>query len=528
MKCRSTRPYRKPLSYSPHLRVPMYRTQRFLALTAAMLVGGPLATPLSAQAGAAAAAAAAPACDIEQLVPQQLALAAMGRSKIVAAKTPDEGGKGIRDGMKNVFDKATAQNAVGRDYLAAQYMVMAIEFGGEVQTRGNLNMPGDKNAQIDLVVAADSLLTIVETAKPACKEEISQWREYKPFAGRVQAAYKALQANLLDSAEKSASRALILSKSAPQPYDVMWRVLQAKNDEEGVVKYLNIAIEKLAGDTANGKVRANLMFNLGRMQGDYAAKATEPRKGQLYKGSAATYLRVIKDYPAAEEAPFAINGISVAWALTKDSTAALQVLETVKPNIDKMGDIALAQAGVVATRLNRGSEAANLFKAATNANPYSRDYLYNYAATLFDLKRSTDMLPVVGRLLALDPTNPDNVMLYAYAYKGLADSTKDAATKKAYGDSAVVYSNKSDAMKAKVIYTSLDRGKENTQLQGEVENRDKAAKSFTIDFEFIDIKGAVIEKKSVTVGPVAPNASAAFNVEIAKGGVAGVKYAPLP
>jgi tetratricopeptide (TPR) repeat protein len=430
--------------------------------------------------------------------------------------------------MKNVFDKATAQNALGRDYLAAQYMVMAIEFGGEVQTRGNLNMPGDKNAQVDLVVAADSLLSIVEAAKPGCKEEIGQWREYKPFASRVQAAYKALQANQYDSAEASANRAMLLSRNAPQPYDVLWRVRQAKNDEDGQIKYLNLAVDKLAGDTANGKVRANLMFNLGRIEAGFAEKATEPRKAQMYKASAETYLRVVKEYPAADETPFAINGISVAWALTKDSSAAMQVLDAVKPNLAKMGDIALAQAGVVATRLAKGNEAADLFKAATNANPYSRDYLYNFAATLFDLKRSAEMLPIVGRLLAIDPSNPDNVMLYAYAFKGLADSTKDAAMKKAYTDSAVVYSTKSDGMKVKVVYTSFDRGKETTQLQGEVENRDKAAKSFTIEFEFLDKTGAVIEKKSTTVGPVAANAMATFNVEFAKGGVAGVRYAPLP
>ena len=508
----------------------MFRSARFLAVMAAVVVSVPVGAQqaTAAAAAAAVAAAAAPACDVDQLQPPQLALAAMGRTKVVSAKTPEEGAKAIRDAMKNVFDKSTAQNTVGRDYLAAQYMMMAIEYGGEMQTRGNLNMPGDKAAQVDLVIMSDSLLTIVETAKPSCKEEISQWREYKPFALRVQAAYKALQANQLDSAEKSAMRAMILSKNAPQPYDVMWRVLSAKNDEDGVVKYLNTAVDKLAGDTANARVRSNLMFNLGRMQADYAAKATEPRKGQLYKGSAATYLRVVKEYPAADETPFALNGISVAWALTKDSAAALQALEAVKPVLGKMGDIALAQAGVIATRLNRGSEAADLFKAATNANPYSRDYLYNYAATLFDLKRSTDMLPVVTRLLTLDPTNPDNVMLLAYAYKGLADSTKDAAMKKAYTDSAVVYSTKSDAMKAKIIYTSFDRGKETTQLQGEVENRDKAAKSFTIEFEFVDKTGAVVEKKSVTVGPVAPNASAVFNVELTKGGVAGVKYAAIP
>lgn len=504
----------------------MFDLNRFTKFSAAFLMAVPVIA--GAQGGAAAAAAAAPACDVEQMQPQPLALASIGRSKAASAKTPEEGIKAVRDGLKNVFDKATSQNTLGRDYLAAQYLMMAIEFGGEMQTRGNLNMPGDKAAQLDLVVVTDSLLNIVETAKPACKEETNQWREYKPFAGRVQAAYKALTANLLDSAEKSANRAMILSKNAPQPYDVLWRVMQAKNDEDGQIKYLNMAVDKLAGDTANARVRANLMFNLGRIQQGFAEKATEPRKTQMYKGSADVYLRVIKEYPAAEETPFAINGISVAWALTKDSTSAVAALAECKSAVARLGDISAAQCGVIATRMSKGVEAADLFKAATTANPYSRDYLYNYAATLFDLKRSQDMLPVVGRLIALDPSNPENILLYAYAYRGLADSTKDAAMKKAFTDSAVVYMGKSDAMLHKVSYESFERGSTSTILSGRVENRSKAAKTFTLEFEFLDKTGAVIEKKSVSVGPVAPNAEGMFNVEIAKGGVAGVRYAPLP
>jgi hypothetical protein len=132
--------------------------------------------------------------------------------------------------------------------------------------------------------------------------------------------------------------------------------------------------------------------------------------------------------------------------------------------------------------------------------------MYNYAAVLFDLKRSQEMLPVVSKLLQLDPSNPDNVLLYAYAYKGLSDATSDAAQKKAFTDSAIAYSSKSDLMKHKVEFKNLDRGKDATTLDVEIENKDKAAKSYTVEFEFLDKTGTVI----------------------AKGGVAGVRYAPIP
>lgn len=495
----------------------MSRSLRIAALTGAVLV----AHPVVAQQAPAA-------CDVEQLQPQQLAMASIARNKVVSAASPEEGLKGVRDAFKQVYDKATAQNALGRDYVAAQFMILAIEFGGEMQTRGNLNLPGDKNQQVDLVVTADSLLDIVVAAKPSCKEEIAQWREYKPFANRVKMAYDAMNAGNAQAAMESARRAMILSEDAAAPYDVLWRLAAKNNDQDGQIRNLKITVEKLAADTANAKARANLMFNLGRIQQGFADNATGAQKTQLFKGASEAYLQVVREYPASDEAPFAINGISVAWALTNDSTDAIKALEAAKENAAKMGDVALAQAGIIATRLNRGADAAELFKAASAANPYSRDYLYNHAAALFDQHRSAEMVPVVKRLVELDPSNPDNTLLFAYAFKGMADSTADAAMKKAYTDSAVAYSSKADAMKTRVIYTAFERGRDNTRLEGEIENRGTAPRTYTVEFEFLDSTGAVVDKKSVSVGPVAANQSGTFKIELDRGGIAGARYAPIP
>ena len=487
------------------------------------------AIPVAAQQPAAAAAAP-PACDIDQLSPSELAKASLSRSRAATPKTPDEGMKAVRDAMKSIHDKSTAQNALGRDYLLGQFMILAVEFGGEKQTRGNLNMPGEKTAVVDLIVAADSILSMVESQKPACKDEIGQWREYKPYANRVAAAYAALAAKNLDSAEVSAKRAMILSKDAPQGPDVLWRAAAERKDEPNQIKYLKLAVEKLGmgSDTSNARIRSNLMFNLGRIQHQWAETAQGERKTAMWKGAAEAYLQVLREHPASDEAPFAVNGISVQWALTQDTTFASQALTVSKAQSAKFSDMGLAQAGMLAVKLNRTIDAADLFKAATLANPYQREYLYNYAAVLFDMKRSQEMLPVVGNLLKLDPSNPDNVLLYAYAYKGLADGTTDAAMKKALTDSVIAYSTKSDNMKHKVEIKSLDRGKDESSVEFEVENRDKAAKSFTLDVEFLDKTGTVVEKASVNIGPVAPNATGKGSASIKKGGVAGVRYAPLP
>jgi hypothetical protein len=66
-----------------------------------------------------------------------------------------------------------------------------------------------------------------------------------------------------------------------------------------------------------------------------------------------------------------------------------------------------------------------------------------------------------------------------------------------------------------------------TVLGGTVENRGKAAKSFTLNVEFLDKAGNVISTETATVGPVAPKATQAFRITSAKGGVFGYRYKPL-
>ena len=83
-------------------------------------------------------------------------------------------------------------------------------------------------------------------------------------------------------------------------------------------------------------------------------------------------------------------------------------------------------------------------------------------------------------------------------------------------------------MKTKVTFTDFDRAIASTTLSGEIENRGNAARTFTVEFEFVDRTGAVIDTQSVTVGPVEANSMGTFKVVAAKGGVAGVRYAPIP
>jgi tetratricopeptide (TPR) repeat protein len=174
------------------------------------------------------------------------------------------------------------------------------------------------------------------------------------------------------------------------------------------------------------------------------------------------------------------------------------------------------------------ADAVTLFAMAAKMNPYFRDYQYNLAAMLFESKKAAEMVPVVHKLVELDPNNPDNYLLFTYGFKGVSDVTKDPAIKKAAIDSVMYFGKISEDMPMRVAFTDFQRQTSRTLVLGTVENRSKAAREYTLDFELLGKDGAVLQKATATVPSVAPGATGNFKVDVPIGGVFGVRYAPLP
>src|SRR5665213_974355 len=143
---------------------------------------------------------------------------------------------------------------------------------------------------------------------------------------------------------------------------------------------------------------------------------------------------------------------------------------------------------------------------------------------MYEAKQAADMVPVVHRLVELDPDNPDNYQLFTYGFKGISDVTKDPAVKKTAIDSVMYYGKIAEDMSVRVAYTDFERQASRTLLTGTVENRGKVARAFSIDFEFLGKDGAVLQKSTATVAEVAPGATGTFKVDIPIGGVYGVRY----
>ena len=168
-----------------------------------------------------------------------------------------------------------------------------------------------------------------------------------------------------------------------------------------------------------------------------------------------------------------------------------------------------------------------MFDAALAQNPYSRDAINDLAATYIQNKDYPKAFPLIDKLVAMDPSNPDNPLLYAFAYQGMYKGTKDKKLQKVYTDSLVYWNNKSENMPVKFVVTEFTRRPTETMIGGTIENRGTAAKTYTVNVDILDKSGNVIDSQTASVGPVAPKATQKFRISSTKGGAYGYRYKPL-
>ena len=80
----------------------------------------------------------------------------------------------------------------------------------------------------DLVKVADSLFTTVEATSPACMAETKPWRMAKPWQDRINAAFKFMAANEVDSAEFYAKSSQVLDRWSPYAPRVFAAIAQVR------------------------------------------------------------------------------------------------------------------------------------------------------------------------------------------------------------------------------------------------------------------------------------------------------------
>ena len=487
-----------------------------------------VATPVFAQQ-TAAPAPEGPTCEIDQSKPQPIAMAMLSLTK---AQTAMKGGDPTND-LKAVVTRLTApnlknDNPVGKAFMLASAYVFLLEQPGiqAVMPRSAVGIATDPSATIDLFKAADSAITVVEQSSPACAQFMAPFRQQKAWLNVTNAAINALNANQLDSAEVFANRSLTLDRNSPYPYTVLASVAKSRKNDAAVIEYSKKVIETAGADSSYADVKDRAIFEVANTQLSSATKATGADKQRLAREAAASWalLTESKDYIQSQAA---VANLQKAYMLAGDSAQLGKIYAPMIADPSKYSEGALLQAGVIASQFKRPDDAALLFEGVVARNPYSRDGLNNLAASYLQAGETTKAIPIIDKLVALDPSNPDNWMLYAFGYVGKLKETKDPKLTKAYNDSLVLYNTKSEKMPVKVTFTEFSRNSEGTTLAGNIENLGTTSKTYSIALELLNSQGQVIHSETASVGPVAAKGNGEFRIKTDKTGVAGYRYKPL-
>ncbi|HMH86583.1 MAG TPA: FxLYD domain-containing protein [Gemmatimonadaceae bacterium] len=420
-------------------------------------------------------------------------------------------------------------NPTARNYLRGEaYIVYLMQPNAQaVVQRGILGMTTNPTATIDLYAAADSAFSIVEKASPECVPVIAQWRQQKPWLNALNGAINALNTGQLDSAEMLAKRSLVLDRHAPYAYSVLGSIAQQRKNSVAATDYWKQALAAAGTDTIYTDVRTKVLYEIASAGSDKA----DATSGAAKRAAAKDAIKPWQDYIAVANNDLlladAIDNVSRMYYDSGDSVSIPSVYAALLTNPSKYGEISLVHAGVVATRNGHQADAQKLFDAALAQNPYSRDAINNLAATYIQNNQFPKAFPLIDKLVSLDPSNPDNQLLYAFAYQGLYKGTKDKKLQKIYTDSLVYFNNKSENMPVKLAVTEFTRRPDQTLLAGTIENRGTTPKTYTVNVEILDKAGTVISTETATVGPVAPKKSGAFKITSAKGGAYGYRYKPV-
>ncbi len=497
-----------------------------LLAIAALVVSSLAATPALAQTPATGG----PTCEIDQNKPQAVTRATLAMAQ---AQSALRGGDPTKE-LKTIVSLLNAagfknENPVGRAYLLGSAYLLLLDQAAisPIAVRSTVGHTVDPTATIDLYAAADSALTVVEQSSPACAAFVAPFRQQKPWLTVTNAAIGALNANKFDSAEIFAKRSLTLDRTSPYGYSVLASVEKNRKNYPAMLEYAKKTIAAAGKDTAFADVREQTLYDIAATVTLRSESASGTEKKTLAREAIAAWGEVMANSPGDLRAMTAVSNLAKLYVAAGDSASIPKLYSPMVADPTKYGEAALLQAGVVASQNKSHADAAKLFAAVVDRNPYQRDALNNLAASYLSIDQFSKVKPVVAKLIELDPSNPDNWMLYAFMYSGMMKAEKTPKLRNAYTDSLVLYNTKAEKMPVKVAFNEFSRNSDGTTLVGTVENRSAASKSFTMSVDFLDAKGNVVFSETVPVGPVAPKGSKEFRVKTGKTGVAGYRYKPL-
>jgi tetratricopeptide (TPR) repeat protein len=504
---------------------------------------------------AVAAGAQQKECAIDEGKPGQVARALLSVSmaqNAQAAGKPADAAKALSAAVKALTENPEKiNNTLGRNLVLGKALSLWVNQPGQsmTPTRGSLGYATSPEQTIDLVAAVDSAFAVVEASDATCAGVIAPWRAQKPWVEMVNGSIELFNNDKLDSAEVVARRSILLYKAAPYGHMVLGNVSQKRGNPTAALQHYRMAVDA-SKDTTFNEARRTIMLTMAQVAAEIADTASGAAKQQWATQAAQSYEELIKTFPGSQQASAAAAGLS-RMRLASGDTAGFRAAyaeQIASPEKFTYQDILASAVG--AARANQYADAAHLFENALKLNPYNRDALFNAAIMYYQLNEYAKMLPFIGTLVKVDPSNGENWRLYAHAYNGLGKALKPVETKPAAGarrpagakpavspaveaqiralnDSTVKYYEMAEKMPVQVEFTEWTNLPDRSTLGGTILNKDKAPKSYTITIEFLDKAGQVVATQTATVADVAPNAKGRFSVNTNTPDVIAFRYKPI-
>jgi tetratricopeptide (TPR) repeat protein len=451
-----------------------------------------------------------------------------GRLFLARATDPktsvEDRSKTLRQAVGTLGGNYDRNKDIGRDYLLGEALVL---FAAEPATplvgpRSTYGFKDNPAGTIDVLATADTILTLLETTHPECASQASAVRQ-QAYVPLVNASIGALNAGLMDSANATAQRALLIYKKSPYVYNVLAGVAVKKADYATAQQDYRQVIAVAGNDTLYKKLKVGAMYNLAVVTTSLADADT----GSSKKAKSDSAVQLWKDYVAANPGdPNGQAGLTNALQSSGDTAAAGQLYTDMLANPQKYTDIQMFQSAVAAARANRQSDALKLFEAGLVKNPFYNQALVYVSNEYFNAGQLDKLFPAVRRLVDVDPADSDNYRLLAGAYQIRAKAEAGAA-QKADRDSLVAALTKWKHPTSQVSVSRVLHDGDKMQISGKIQNLTTASKTYNIKFQFLDVTGKVLGSQDVPPLTVAGGASQPFDVSATVPGVIAYKYLPV-
>lgn len=457
---------------------------------------------------------------LAQLVAQETANASGGKLTAPSCSADKDLHFKVKSG-KTYLNTAFGVDVERRQHIlenAQRVITEAITQNGQDKNAGAWYYLGYADLALGDVAGADSSLTRAEALAPDCKADIAKLRRL-PYAPLFNQGITFSKSGQTDSAAAYFRRAAAINPSAPEaPYSLAGIYLKQHQPDSAVV-YLQKSIENASAPDRAGmrnEARYNLAVTLVQLKRD--------------KDAVPVLQAYLKEKPNDVDARKAL-AVAFRGAGMVDSAKAVeaQLLNAsagassggAAAGGPALGSSDLFTLGVQRYQEKNYAEAAKAFSTLLQQEPFNRDALYNLANTYYAMKDAANLTKTAERLVAIDPMNEDVLKLQAAGYqmaKNQAMQMKVAERLFALPTSVKVDALQPTASGATLTATATGRTAQT--LSGATVK----PKAETLEFEFLDKTGNVVNTQPVQVPALSPGQTQSLNVTAQGAGIVAWRY----